>query len=125
MSQPGGRMPDLIEELSKAAQECRQLLTELRQERREVRRDLTELATARKELQKMIDEAIDQENVSEIVKDGLADIKAKIDEVSETKCQQIGTMFDRFTAVMLYGNQQERGPNVFDTLFQKMKRGEL
>lgn len=100
---------DLAAELLEIGKQNRELLVELRQERKALKEVIKEANQAQEDIRGMIDEAVDNEKVTEAVRIGLEEIKHKIEELMEVKTEQIGEKFQQLGNLFMYGNTQGRG----------------
>lgn len=110
---------DLAAELLEIGRQNRELLVELRQERKALKDTIREAKQAKEDLRTMIDEAVDNEKVTEAVRVGLEEIKQKIEQLMEVKTEQIGEKFQQLGNLFMFGNTQGRGQPLEQLIIQR------
>ena len=107
---------DFVEQLTAASIEAREVLAELRAELREARHVIKDMQAERaRALEQIADEFI-----REKMEPKMEHIAAELGRQQRRLEATVDKNFKRYTNVCLYGNEQGRGPSIFDQIHARL-----
>jgi hypothetical protein len=108
-------------QLEAATAQAREVLGELRSELKEVRRVRRELDAAVVEVEERIRKRIDEE-FGDLVKEGLDGYADSLRTYTDDAYQRCAREMQKMANRCMYGNEQGRGPTIFELIRDKLQR---